>query len=548
MHCPNFLRVVVLLRASTKQQTDDKNDIPAQRHIVNDFIQSHKDWVVIKEFVEGGISGFKTPTDKRDALTEIKKMALNSEFDILVVYMSDRIGRLSDETPLVISFLNENQVKILSVCEGEIKSDSHAEKLVTYIRYWQAEGESLKIAQRVASFQKAAIERGNFRGGSYIPFGYERVENGRKNEKGRQILDLVINPREAEIVKLIYDLSINNNYGQSKIARYLNEKGYSNRGKSGWHATTIQYILQNRTYMGRLHMHSNYFDVDVVSDIQEDLVIIPEHKWYENRMMVDSRSYSKKNEVTEDRRTKNTHGRLLLSGIVFCGHCGFALTTMTAQNNKTLANGEKTKVLYHKYRCASFYKKGAVKCDGQSTYATSRIDPIVLEETKQFLASIQEKNSQELYLEKINSSITHYESVLKKREKEAKELLKQSSTLKKEIAKALVGKSKFTPEELKGAIDLNSEETLETQNEIEEYKNKLVDLKEKKHAFATLDNQIPKWSNQFDTMDFNTQKALLATLIDKVIVYKDSIEIIYNIKLETYLESCKDTQYVRVLR
>jgi DNA invertase Pin-like site-specific DNA recombinase len=95
-------RVVLLYRASSKKQTDDENDIPLQRQILRPWAERNG-WEFVKELVEGGISGFKISAAKRDAVQEIKAMAVRHEFDILGIYYSDRLGRIADETtfPLV---------------------------------------------------------------------------------------------------------------------------------------------------------------------------------------------------------------------------------------------------------------------------------------------------------------------------------------------------------------------------------------------------------------------------------------------------------------
>ena len=98
-------------------------------------------------------------------------MALGNEFDVLVIYMSDRLGRKADDTPMVVQYLNEHNVRIISVTEGEIKSDTHSDKLITYIRYWQNEGESIKLSKRISDYQVELIKEGRFRGGNLIPLG-----------------------------------------------------------------------------------------------------------------------------------------------------------------------------------------------------------------------------------------------------------------------------------------------------------------------------------------------------------------------------------------
>ena len=224
-------RIVSLLRASSKIQTSKvrdettgkiEYDIPQQRNILNPWITGMGDH--IKEFVEGGVSGFKVSANDRDAIVGIKKMADRKDFDILVIYMSDRLGRVAEETPLVVSYLNARGIKVISYTEGEIKSNTHQDKLLTYIRFWQAEGESLKTQQRVRDAGEQSIKQGKWRGGA-TPFGYKMVSRGTLNHKGRPILDIEQDSEEAMLVQMIFHLYTKEDCGARKIARLMNDTG-----------------------------------------------------------------------------------------------------------------------------------------------------------------------------------------------------------------------------------------------------------------------------------------------------------------------------------
>ena len=87
-------RVNALYRVSTTKQVDvTKDDIPMQRIACRDFAKSNG-WVITHEYEEKGISGFKVSAEKRDAIQDLKEAALHQEFDILLVFMFDRLGRM----------------------------------------------------------------------------------------------------------------------------------------------------------------------------------------------------------------------------------------------------------------------------------------------------------------------------------------------------------------------------------------------------------------------------------------------------------------------
>jgi len=96
-------RVYCLYRVSTKKQVDrndkDENDIPMQKKACHDFADRQNGWSILKEFSEKGVSGYKVSAKDRDAIQELKEAAQRKEFDILLVFMFDRIGRIDDETP-----------------------------------------------------------------------------------------------------------------------------------------------------------------------------------------------------------------------------------------------------------------------------------------------------------------------------------------------------------------------------------------------------------------------------------------------------------------
>lgn len=138
-------RVLCLYRVSSKGQVD-QNDIPMQRIACREYIAQHSDWVLYDEKLEKGVSGFKLSADKRDKIIEIRKEAEQKKFDILLVFMSDRLGRRDDETPFLVEWFINHGIEVWSVKDGQICIENHTDKLINYIRFWQANGESLKTS------------------------------------------------------------------------------------------------------------------------------------------------------------------------------------------------------------------------------------------------------------------------------------------------------------------------------------------------------------------------------------------------------------------
>jgi len=88
-------RVYCLYRVSTAKQVDhdefNQSDIPMQRIACNEFA-AKMGWTIINEQQENGVSGYKVSANDRDRIQLIKEHAQQGKFDILLVFMFDRIG------------------------------------------------------------------------------------------------------------------------------------------------------------------------------------------------------------------------------------------------------------------------------------------------------------------------------------------------------------------------------------------------------------------------------------------------------------------------
>ncbi len=139
-------RVMCLYRVSTKGQVDKQDDIPMQRRECIEFIDRMDDWVFVGERMEKGVSGYKVSAANRDAIIEIREMAEKKKFDVLLVFMFDRLGRKEDETLFLVKWFIEHGIEVWSTREGEQKLDNQVDRLLNFMRYWAASGESEKTS------------------------------------------------------------------------------------------------------------------------------------------------------------------------------------------------------------------------------------------------------------------------------------------------------------------------------------------------------------------------------------------------------------------
>ena len=114
----NQNRVCCLYRVSTSKQVDhneqNQADIPMQRKSCREFAE-RMGWTIVYEEQENGVSGFKVSANDRDKIQLIKEYAEQGKFDILLVFMFDRIGRRAEETPFVVEWLINQGMHISAV-------------------------------------------------------------------------------------------------------------------------------------------------------------------------------------------------------------------------------------------------------------------------------------------------------------------------------------------------------------------------------------------------------------------------------------------------
>ena len=247
------------------------------------FASAHFGWVIRKEFYEKGISGYSVSADDRDSIIELREAAINKEFDVLLVFMFDRLGRIDNETPFVLKWFVEQGIEVWSVKEGQQTFTSHEDDLVNYIFFWAANVESAKTFQRVSTRLRQMVETGSFIGG-VLPFGYQWIDSDVKNKHGDTIKKPIVIPEEADIVKYIFESTEHRNIGYGSLAKEINGMGVVAHRGTKFSADTIKQILSNPLYCGFLVRGG------VISPRHEELQIIDDDLYNRAQEIIQQRS------------------------------------------------------------------------------------------------------------------------------------------------------------------------------------------------------------------------------------------------------------------
>ena len=521
-------RVYCLYRVSTAKQVDhdeqNQADIPMQRKSCHEFAE-RMGWTIIHEEQENGVSGYKVSAADRDKIQLIREHAETGKFDILLVFMFDRIGRKAEETPFVVEWFVKKGIKVWSVNEGEQRFESHTDRLTNYIRFWQADGESQKTSIRTKTALGQMVQEGRFRGGT-APYGYRLEKSGVVNKRKHEVNKLVIDEEEAEVVRMMYNLCVSSGYGRWRIAMLLNDKGIKTRNGANWHEASVGTILHNVMYKGVLRSGSTY------SEPFKELQIIDPYTFDLAQKLMTERVNEKKNERTAP---LNTSGQSLLSGNVFCGHCGGRLVLTTNGKVVKLANGEKKGVKRIRYICYNKTRRRR-DCDGQTGYTMHVLDDavtLILHQIFDRMSAASDNiiigSTQERHMAELRADIKRVKA-------ENTKVTTEYESLKAEVVKAVQGKSQMPMEVLSELVNESREKVLSTSERLAALNAELERGNAKADEMKTELSRIHTWSEIFDDSDMEVKKMIANYIIKRVNVFKSyKLDIELNLNVQQFL-------------
>lgn len=543
--------VRILLRVSSNQQLEADGDLNVQRRLILDYVESHKEWILDKkEYFEGSNSGYKNSVADREVLQTALQDAKNKEYDILVAYKDDRIGRRMWEVGAYVMSLKNFGVDVYTAKDGCIspESDDLMGQVMLNFRYAMAQKSSMDTGMRVKDTAQKLVQKGKFMGGK-APYGYKLELSGNISKHGRALKHLVIMPEQAEVVKYIYDLSMNKEYGSSKIAKVLNmDDKYKNMAPNDvWKSGTITGILTNPIYTGytaykrRERINGKYHSLDskdwIVAEKQnKEIMIIDKELWNKVQVKRKQRSdkYIRKQENKNMTIIRRNDGELSLVDVLHCGYCGCKMVNGSKYNYWTIkSTGEKRTSKIPIYKCQ--YAWQGVPHEKTKQYRADIIEPIIFNVLAEYIVKIQENEDiLELISKNQQKERKRLEMELSKAQKKLKEIRKDMNALKSEIPKALRGKSEISMEYLSESLNANKEIELKQIKLIEsielEIKNILVTTEDLKEIYS----RIPSWRDVFMSADSAEKRVLVNKLIERIDIKKDVVTVRFKINLNDF--------------
>lgn len=370
----------------SREGDKEKDSLSNQRSIIKDYALDN-DYNLIDIIEDDGISGM---TFDRQGISILKDLIDEKLIDIIIVKDLSRLGRHRTYSALFIDYLNQKDVKVISVTENIDTSNENDDALIGFKQILN-EQYSRDLSKKI----KAGMRQKQKDEGLVVipPFGY--IKNRSTNE-------IEIVEECADIVRLIYKLFIEENIGNNKIANYLTEQGYktpsmyqkkhynkdvpynSTTKTSTWNDNTISKILRNDAYIGILRC--NVETKSVINRTRrktnEDEHII--HKGV-YPTIIDQKTWDLAQSIIKNRakgRSRNSANQKVhrYAGLLQCTDCK---ATFSAKRRKWKTNP------YVEYVCNTYHRRGKQYCTSHRI-REERLDDIIYSYLDQFKMSAEE--------------------------------------------------------------------------------------------------------------------------------------------------------------
>lgn len=553
-------RVRMLLRVSSNQQLEADGDLSVQRQLVKDYIFSQSDWQLDeKEYFEGSNSGYKNAVADRNILQEALQDAKAKEYDILVVYKDDRIGRRMWEIGAYVMSLKSFGVDIYTVKDGCIspESDDIMGQMMLALRYGNAQKSSSDTGMRVKDTAQKLVQKGKFMGGK-APYGYKLELSGEVSKHGRALHHLVVVPEQAEVVKYIYELSLHKEFGAAKIARILNEhEVYKNRApRDVWKCGTIVSILTNPIYAGytaykrRERIDGRYHKLESRDWIyaekpDPEITIIDENMWNRTQDTRKQRGdkYIKSPENKDVTIIRRNSGMLALIDVLHCGYCGRKMTNGSRYNYWTIKDtGERRTSKVAIYKCQNAWS--GVPHNKTSQYRADQIEPMVFEALAEYIGKLQENENVFTQIEENqNRQKVIKQSELDREQSELKNIQNKIAVMESNIPNAMTGDYPLSLEELADIIRKHRELEKKHKRIVEEKEAELDAMKVSMDDWENIRSRIPTWQDVFWNADTTTKRVLVDKMIERIDITRDNINIRFKINLNDFFTLPRITDY-----
>ena len=236
------MQIAIYARVSSETQAKE-GTIDSQIEALRDYAKAHE-LTIVREFIDDGYSGAEL---NRPGLDELRDSIPQGRFESILVLSPDRLSRKQAHQIILLEEFKKLNIQVIFT--SQTSADTPEDNLLLQVQGAVSEYERAKIIDRTRRGIKHAVDKGQVIGPN-APYGYRFVSKSNLAPAHWEI-----DPQEAELVRLIFDLYVNQGMKTPSIAKYLEEQGIASRSTySKWWDSSIYAILNNATYTGTAYM------------------------------------------------------------------------------------------------------------------------------------------------------------------------------------------------------------------------------------------------------------------------------------------------------
>lgn len=361
------IKVCAYARVSTdslKQEDSLENQTAAYERL----IISNPEYEYVGIYADQGISGY---SENRPSFQLMLEAARRGDIDLIITKSISRFARNTVTVLKVVRELKNLGVGIFFEEQNINTLSGDGEMMLTVLASFAQEESRSMSENNKWSIQKK-FEQGEYMINTARFMGYDKDIYG----------DLIINQKEAEIVKRIFRRYAEG-IGCFQIAKELNEEGLPTITGGKWQESTILGMLRNEKYKGDFHLQKYYTPEYLKNRTVRNRGNVKSYYITDNHpAIISGEEWAKVQEILARRRKEKNLGeqetiiyqsRYPLSGMLICPHCGKTLHRRYVYNRKV------------QWICSTYLHNGKNACrgirvDDEEVKKQNITEPTVIEE------------------------------------------------------------------------------------------------------------------------------------------------------------------------
>ena len=505
-------------RISVDDELERENvSIENQKAIIEDFVKNRFPGSTLAFFEDRDRSGYTF--DQREGYQKMRKSLMSHRYDILIVKDFSRFSRRNSRGLVELEDLRDAGVRIISIGDG-IDFPNDDDWLKIQFQFLINEMPVTDTSKKVRN-----VIRRRQQDGQWIcaaPYGY--MVNRQK--------EIEVVPTEAEIVRLIFKLYIEDGWGYSKIANYLTAHGiptprmseqqrkeaagetYGRKTKAAWAIVTVQGILDNDFYIGTIrqgkYTRAKINGRDVRRDVTEHIVIENHHQ-----PIIDYRTFATARALREKRSTSHYRGVKkndnVYSGFLTCGDCGSPMFAMSRSD------------LQPAYTCGTYHRRGTAGCTSHHV-RVDKLDELL----KTYVKKVKDHSGS--MLDRLNASLESEKEDIEETEQSADRLAELMDDLKEELKatkRQRIRDIMKHPEQEKLLEETYDEMEADLQRKIDGLENQIRLLSDKRNTIIQVNRTAKTAIDVFrDILEKDKlDRTDLELIISRIYVFEDHLEL-----------------------